>query len=139
MTKHEKEIIYRQLYEEKVLEWKNEALDIDFFAFALPAVFFVGLWILIVGPWAVSEGTWLIFFLYFGIVLVMLFICIGINLWIREKLPKDFAEYINSGLCSISLKQDNKGTYYDIYMGYIHRTMSEDEMKVRLMKGVERK
>ena len=30
MTKHEKEIIYRQLYEEKVLEWKNEALGIDF-------------------------------------------------------------------------------------------------------------
>lgn len=135
MTKHEKEIIYRQLYEEKVLEWKNEALGIDFFA--LPVVFFVGLWMLIVGPWVVSEGTWLIFFLYFGIVLVMLFIYIGINLWIREKLPKNFAVYINSGLCSISLKQDNKGnTYYDIDMGYMHRTMSEDEVKGRLMKGV---
>ena len=134
MTKHEKEIIYHQLYEEKVLEWKNEALDIEFFA--LPAVFFVGLWILIVGPWVVSKGAWLIFFLYFGIVLVMLFIYIGINLWIRKKLPKDFAVYINSGLCSISLKQDNKGnTYYDINMGYIHRTMPEDEVKGRLVRG----
>ncbi len=131
MTKHEKEIIYRQLYEEKVSEWK---MDINFFA--LPAVSFVGLYTVILWPLVVSEGAWLIFFLYFGIVLVMLFIYIGINLWIRKKLPKDFAEYINSGLCSISLKQDNKGnTYYDIDMGYIHRTMSEDEMKVRLMRG----
>ena len=131
MRKHEKEIIYRQLYEEKVSEWK---MDINFFV--LPAVSFVGLYTVILWPLVVSEGAWLIFFLYFGIVLVMLFIYIGINLWIRKKLPKDFAEYINSGLCSISLKQDNKGnTYYDIDMGYIHRTMSEDEMKVRLMRG----
>lgn len=138
MTKHEKEIIYRQLYEEKVLEWKNEALD-EFFA--LSAVFFDWLWILIVGPWVVSEGVWLIFFLYFGIVLVVFFIYIGINLRIRKKLPKDFAEYINSGLCIILPKLDDKGnTYYDIDMGeYMHRTMSEDEMKIRLMKGVERK
>ena len=109
-------------------------MDINFFV--LPAVSFVGLYTVILWPLVVSEGAWLIFFLYFGIVLVMLFIYIGINLWIRKKLPKDFAEYINSGLCSISLKQDNKGnTYYDINMGYIHRTMSEDEMKVRLMRG----
>ena len=128
MTKHEKEIIYRQLYEEKVLEWKNEALD-EFFA--LLAIFFVWLWIIVVGPWAVSEGVWLVFFLYFGIVLVVFFIYIGINLWIRKKLPKDFTEYINSGLCSILPKQDDKGnTYYDIDMGYMHRTMSEDEIKV---------
>lgn len=129
MTKHEKEIIYHQLYEEKVLEWK---MDINFFA--LPAVSFVGLYTVILGPLAVSEGT-CIFFLYFGIVLVVLFIYIGINLWIRKKLPKDFAEYINLGLCSILPKQDDKGnTYYDIDMGYIHRTMSEDEAKGRLMR-----
>lgn len=131
MTKHEKEIIYRQLYEEKVSEWKNEALD-EFFA--LSAVFFDWLWILIVGPWVVSESVWLIFFLYFCIVLVV----IGINLWIRKKLLRNLAEYINSRLCNILSKQDNKGnTYYDIDMGrYLHKSMLEDEVKGRLMKGV---
>ena len=137
MTKYEAEIIYYQLYEEKVSEWKKETVDTEFFI--LPAIFLVGLCILIAGPWTVRIGTWLIFFLYFGIILVMSFVDIGITLYTRKKLPRDFADFIHSGLCSISLNQDDKGnTYYDIDMGrYLHKSMPEDEVKGRLMRGVD--
>lgn len=136
MTKYEAEIIYYQLYEEKVSEWKKETVDTEFFI--LPAIFLVGLCILIAGPWTVSIGTWLIFFLYFGIVLVMSFVDIGITLYTRKKLPRDFADFIHAGLCSISLDKDDKGNaYYDIDMGrYLHKRMPEDEVKGRLMRGV---
>lgn len=59
MTKHEKEIIYRQLYEEKVSEWK---MDINFFV--LPAVSFVGLYTVILWPLVVTNDV------------ISLFICI---------------------------------------------------------------
>lgn len=137
MTKYEAEIIYYQLYEEKVSEWKKETVDAEFFI--LPAIFLVGLCILIAGPWTVSIGVWLIFFLYFGIALVMLFGNISITLYIRKKLPRDFADFIHSGLCNISLNHDDEGnTYYDIDMGrYLHKSMLEDEVKGRLMRGAE--
>ena len=139
MTKYEAEIIYYQLYEEKVSKWKKETVDTEFFI--LPAIFLVGLCILIAGPWTVSTGIWFVFSLYFGIALVMLFGDIGITLYTRKKLPRDFADFIHAGLCSISLDQDDNGNaYYDIDMGrYLHKRMPEDEVKGRLMRGAEQK
>ena len=95
MTRHQKEILYKKIYNEKVKELKKDTviaviLSVCCLALSLSCLFCI----------------W-----YF-------FLCVFKIVYYQKIIPNEFAEYINAGLCNVSQKQDCDGQrYFCIDMG----------------------
>ena len=111
VTRHQKEILYKKIYNEKVKELKKDtviAVILSVCHLALSLCLIV----------RVLQRDDLLCILCFVVFILCFFLCVFKVVYYQKIIPNEFAEYINTGLCNVSQKQDCDGQrYFCIDMG----------------------
>lgn len=122
MTRHQKEILYKKIYNDKVKELKKDTviaviLSVCHLALSLSCLCLIvrvlqrdDLFGLII--------TLILSILCFVVFILCFFLCVFKVVYYQKIIPNEFAEYINAGFCNVSQKQDCDGQrYFYIDMG----------------------
>lgn len=114
MTEHQKEILYKKLYGEKIKEWKRDTVFVVMCS-VCSLILFTYLLVFIakvLGKYKLFQLMVIIILILgiFGLVMdALCFVFCISTIMYYQKLSKDFTEYINAGLCSVNEKQDCNG------------------------------
>lgn len=136
MTEHQKEILYKKLYGEKIKEWKRDTVFVVMCS-VCSLILFTYLLVFIakvLGKYKLFQLMVIIILILgiFGLVMDALcfVLCISTIMY-YQKLSKDFTEYINAGLCSVNEKQDCNGQQiFCVGMGkYLQKEISVKNME----------
>lgn len=136
MTEHQKEILYKKLYGEKIKEWKRDTVFVVICS-VCSLILFTYLLVFIakvLGKYKLFQLMVIIILILgiFGLVMDALcfVLCISTIMY-YQKLSKDFTEYINAGLCSVNEKQDCNGQQiFCVDMGkYLQKEISVKNME----------
>lgn len=114
MTKHQKEILYKKLYNEKVQELKKDSVTAVMLS-VCNLLMSVCCMNLIVRELQRDDfkANLLILSVFCFVACILCFIFYAFNIvYYRKIIPNQIAEYINSGFCSINLKQESNGQQY---------------------------
>lgn len=136
MTEHQKEILYKKLYSEKIKEWKRDTVFVVICS-VCSLILFTYLLVFIakvLGKYKLFQLIVIIILILgiFGLVMDALCFALCISTIVYyQKLPKDFTEYINAGLCSVNEKQDCNGQQiFCVDMGkYLQKEISVKNME----------